>query len=918
MILTAAQKCNERCTKIMNDRAKSLDICQLVQELNTDTDFGLSKKEARERLASALESDATRGSSYFVRQRRPAYACFFAILKMLPSILLLFVAVSAFFMGRAQLAVTVISTFVSGGIISGMLYLSAQRENERLLLYSNPTSRVLRDGCVYVTDSRNVVVGDIIELASGDYIPCDCRIIGDGYIVLDRIYGADGKVCKKCVGSDELDGILLAGSFVISGNARAVCYADGENTENHKFLGGGMLGEKNSDPKIVREAHGALYRWSTVLSVAALCFSTVGIFTASDVGILEVFLMLLSFMLSLTLVSSPIAGRILCASMQKKAAKSRNGADFAIIKNNSAMDELQNVTDILLLGKAPISDGELHYSSMLRSASVINTCDMSEDSRILLECAYAYVQARKEHFDIRYVCDELDGGIDGMLTELDFDRQRTDMKIKSLYYVKDGVSGSGYACIEENSESYRVSVTGDASVLHTCKKFRLHGDISDFTDGDVMLASNYLKDAESVGERVFTVISEHDGENVFEGMIGFCEREAQEYAEICDMLSAQGVKVTIMSDLCDNYITGCVKRLGIQENDIRFAHDGVSFCANGDAKAYLGYSADDAIEAVKAIHARGGRVAVCAIEDKYLPAMLMADVSVSYDNINYGSKKYPESMFPEMKADGDENGVRCSQRMRSSVSVIIGRTCSAGGGLRGLMNAMTTSQFFSFCYLRMVKGFVEFEIALALLIFFGAIFGISLISYPVILLLCVGVVFFSAAAYSGFKPRMLYDSGESNINKLFSELKIGILSPIAATTVYAVAAALLYSGGYIDGVAALPLSTLIAVILTLLWRFFGSMKLCLGKSVSMSDIKDLAERPRGSYGVLNMAAITLVISSVARMFLTALIFPSFNYEYGFNGFGVVTLVLLALYVAVFMLCELICRIAIVISGKNIK
>lgn len=902
----------------MNDRAKSLDICQLVHELNTDTDLGLSKKEARERLRTEMESDVTRSSSYFIRQKRPAYACFLAILKMLPSLLLLFVAVSAFFMGRAQLAVTVISTFVSGGIISGMLYLSAQRENERLLLYSNPTSRVLRDGRVYVTDSRNIVVGDIIELTSGDYIPCDCRIIGDGYIVLDHIYGEDGRISKRCVSSQELNGILLAGSFVLSGNARAVCYADGGNTENHKVLGNGMLGGKNADPKIVRETHGALYRWSTVLSVAALCFSTVGIFTASDVGILEVFLMLLSFMLSLTLVSSPIAGRILCTSMQKKAAKSRNGADFAIIKNNSAMDELQNITDILLLGKAPISDGKWHYSSMLRSASVMNICDISEDSRVLLECAYAYTAARKAYFGEGYVCDELDGGIEGMLSEFDFDKQRTDMKIKSLYYVEDGVGGSGYACIEENSENYRVSVTDDASVMLACKKFRLRGDIVDFTDGDVMLASNYLKDADSVGEKVFTVISEHDGENVFEGMIGFCERAAQEYAEICSMLSVKGIRVTVMSDLSDNCIMGCVRRLGVGESDICFAREGVPFDADRGAKAYLGYNVQDAVDAVKAIHLRGGKVAACAIEDKYMPAMLEADVSVSYDNINYGSRKYPDSVFSGMRADGDENSVRCSQRMRSSVSVIIGRTCATGGGLRGLMNAITTSQFFSYCYLRMVKGFVEFEIALALLTFFGAIFGISLISYPVILLLCVGVVFFAAAAYSGFKPRMLYDSGECSVKELFSELKIGMISPIVATTVYAVAAALLRKNGYIDGVTALPLSTLVSVILTLLWRFFGSMKLCLGKSVDMSDIKDLAERPRGSSGILNMAAITLVISSVARMFLTALIFPSFNYEFGFNGFGIVTLVLLALYVATFMLSELVCRIALLMSGKNIK
>ena len=76
----------------------------------------------------------------------------------------------------------------------------------------------------------------------------------------------------------------------------------------------------------------------------------------------------------------------------------------------------------------------------------------------------------------------------------------------------------------------------------------------------------------------------------------------------------------------------------------------------------------------------------------------------------------------------------------------------------------------------------------------------------------------------------------------------------------------------------------------------------------MSDIKGLAEKQKTKSGILNMAAITLVITSIARMFLTALIFPSFKYEYGFDGICLGTIILLGVYIVAFVGCELAIKI----------
>ncbi len=901
----------------MQKEWKELSATAVAKELNTDISCGLSNKEARERLAEEKRQDATRDTSLFVRKKRPAYDCFLAVVKMLPAVLLTFVGVAAFFMGRVQLAETVIMTFISGSIISGMLYLNAQRENEQLELYSNPSSRVLRDKKQYVTDSRNVVMGDIICLNAGDYIPCDCKIISATNLSVDEIVATNGKITRKSVEKGILDDVLFAGSFVNSGNARAIAVASGDKAEISKTLSAGMLGPKNGDPKIMRGVHNILFKMTTYASVVALCFAIIGIFTAREVGLLEIFLMFLSFMLSITLISSPIAGRILCSSMLKRAARSKNAADFAIIKNNTALDMLPNLTDIVLLGRAGLGDGKMHFSSILSSSDVQYEIIKSKDKKQLLECAYVYSLAKKAYADETgdVVCDDFSEGIDAMLSAFDFDREEADMKMRSLYYINNEENGLGYACVEYAAESFRVALTENPDVIEFCNLFRLNGKIEEFTEGDKMLAENYIKDTDSLGERVLIVISERDGESVFEGIIGFSEMAAPEYAESCEIFENKGIRVTIMMTDEDNYNLNCVTRLGIDEYDIvRASKDDIDL--NSTAPAYIGYDVSVYRDMIRKMKSEGRVVAVCAIEDIYTPVCREADVRISYDNINYGSKKYSEAVFANMPNDGRADGARCSQKMRAYSSVIVARTSERGGGLRGVIGAITTAEFFAYCYLQMMFGFAGFEVALTLLTILSFASGFLIISYPVILLLCVAFVFFSVAAYSNFKPRTLVDKKIADLKKFSDAMSSKMCSPVVACVAYFATVIILTISGLLDGVAAIPLSTLLAVIVTLMWRFFGSMKLCLGKSIEMSDIKGLAEKQKTKSGILNMAAITLVITSIARMFLTALIFPAMKYEYGFNGICLGTFILFAVYVVAFIACELVLKIFVQKAPKK--
>ena len=131
---------------------------------------------------------------------------------------------------------------------------------------------------------------------------------------------------------------------------------------------------------------------------------------------------------------------------------------------------------------------------------------------------------------------------------------------------------------------------------------------------------------------------------------------------------------------------------------------------------------------------------------------------------------------------------------------------------------------------------------------------------------------------------------------------MGSIPPIVASLAYFILALYLDASGYIMDVGGLPLATTFAIIITFVASFFGGMRTCLGKKIDISDIKGLAQKEKGRGKLLNVAAMTMVLTTVVRMMLTAIILPNIAEEYGYVSLSIETFYLLGLYVAVFISC----------------
>ena len=100
-------------------------------------------------------------------------------------------------------------------------------------------TQVLREACVQVVTVEQLVPGDMLMLEAGDSIPADCRLV-EAYGVRVNNASVTGESLPQVreASSEEHNGevlhaknVLLAGTSMVAGQAKAVVYATGARTE---------------------------------------------------------------------------------------------------------------------------------------------------------------------------------------------------------------------------------------------------------------------------------------------------------------------------------------------------------------------------------------------------------------------------------------------------------------------------------------------------------------------------------------------------------------------------------------------------------------------------------------------------------------------------------------------------------------
>lgn len=373
------------------------DINEVILDLKTDLESGLSQEEAQKRLKrdglNILPDHSLKWWKIFLRQFKSAFVY-----------LLLFAAVLSFVL-KQPLEGSMILIFIVINTLLGFFQEFRSENTVKLLKkFIKIQSKVIRDGQKMAIDSENLVVGDIVELDTGDKIGADMRIIKAQDLLIDEsiLTGESIEIKKqaeKIINHEDLNhfsanNICFSGTSVVSGKAQAVVLATGKNT----FIGG-ISKITSQTTKVSNFEKGVSQFSSFILKLVLVTLIFIFIFNAffkDGLDILELTIFSIALVISVIPEVLPLVMTFSFSSGARNLAKHQ-----VVVKRLSSVEDLGNI-DILCSDKT----GTL-TENKLTIIDFYNSICSSE--RVLRYAALAVSQLREkvEPFDIA-IMDKLD------------------------------------------------------------------------------------------------------------------------------------------------------------------------------------------------------------------------------------------------------------------------------------------------------------------------------------------------------------------------------------------------------------------------------------------------------------------------------------------------------------------------------
>lgn len=265
---------NTATTKVRRQAWHSQSEQDIVQQLNTNTDNGLSSQEIQIRL----ERD---GRNVITGQ---------AMMPAWKRLLLQFHNPLIYILLVATLVTTILGEYVDAGVILLVVLINAligfmqeskaeQAINSLKKMLSSNTA-VIRDGKKQSVITTDLVCGDIVVLASGDKVPADIRLYQCRDLQIDEsTLTGESVPVEKQLGELEPDTVLgdrqnmaFAGTLVTYGTAQGIIVATGDNTQTGQ-IASMIAGATQLETPLTRKIHAfsQLLLW-VILVLAGVTF----------------------------------------------------------------------------------------------------------------------------------------------------------------------------------------------------------------------------------------------------------------------------------------------------------------------------------------------------------------------------------------------------------------------------------------------------------------------------------------------------------------------------------------------------------------------------------------------------------------------------------------------------------------------
>lgn len=261
----------------MAERAwHSIEVPQVLKELNTDPRHGLTEDEVKRRLEKYGHNELKK------EEKASSFTLFFNQFKSILVIILLVAVVLSALVGEVIDAAIIAIIVIFCAVLGFVQEYRAERALEALKKMLTPTITVLRGGKEKEVPSKDLVPGDILLLEAGDKIPADARLVENHSLRCDEApltgesmpVGKHIKPLPEDVRPSDRRNTVFTGTIVTYGRGKAVVTVTGMNTEFGKIAEEVTAVRTEKTPLEKRTEE--IGKWLGIIALS-ICFLVAGI-----------------------------------------------------------------------------------------------------------------------------------------------------------------------------------------------------------------------------------------------------------------------------------------------------------------------------------------------------------------------------------------------------------------------------------------------------------------------------------------------------------------------------------------------------------------------------------------------------------------------------------------------------------------
>lgn len=626
------------------------DIDKVIKELSSNIDKGLTKEEVLKRRKQSGINEITDTNKITPLKR------FLMQFNNAMIILLLIVGILSLIYSYVTKtdytdAFVILFSVIVNAIMGYIQEKKAEDSLETLKSYVTSKVKVIREGKNFEVDSKDLVIGDIITLESGDKIPADSRIIKSINALVDEsiLTGESQSVekTKEVIEGEqplhERKNMVYSGTLLTNGKIIAIITEIGNNTELGKIAKNLSKQKPNPTTLEIKVAKvSKLITWLSALLVAIVI--VYGILTKSS--ILTIVMLCISMIVASVPECLPIAITATLSVGASQMAKKK-----AIVKKLSAIETL-GATEIICSDKTgTLTTNEMTVVRILEGTKLKlnireNIDQNSSLVKILALCNNAEENPNKKN---TYFGDSVEIAFLKYLNKIKVPAKKLDEKYPRLTEVPFDSERKMMSTVNKiEGKNYILTKGSISSILKYCDRYEEQGKIKKLSthiknkitkqekqmskDALKVLALAYKKVTKSPEE-----ITEKDENNlIFVGLVGLIDPPRSDVTKAIEKCKSAGVEpIMITGDSLETALS-VAKQIGVAQDDkegilgekIRKLNDRELAKILKTVKVFARVTPEDKVRIVTFLQKTGKVIAMTGDGVNDAPAIKLASVGV--------------------------------------------------------------------------------------------------------------------------------------------------------------------------------------------------------------------------------------------------------------------------------------------------